>query len=79
MHIQGPILKHVVHSWNLKAYVEEETPYFWVFCRVVRIEVMDLESMNGGQPGRSQEEGAELRQAEPGLEIPFGNGLLGVS
>jgi hypothetical protein len=59
--------------------VEEETPYFWVFCRVVRIEVMDLESMNGGQPGRSQEEGAELRQAEPGLEIPFGNGLLGVS
>ncbi len=49
------------------------------FCRIVRIEVMDLASMNGGQPGRSQEEGAELRQAEPGLEIPFGNGLLGVS
>ncbi len=59
--------------------MEEETPYFWVFFRIVRIEVMDLESMNGGQPGRSQEEGAELRQAEPGLEIPFGNGLLGVS
>ncbi len=79
MHIQGPILKHVVHSWNLTAYVEEENLYFWFLCRIVRIEVRDLASMNGGQPGRSQEEGAELRQAEPGLEIPFGNGLLGVS
>jgi hypothetical protein len=54
-------------------------PLFWLFCRIVRIEVRDLASMNGGQIGRSQEEGAELRQAEPGLEIPFGNGLLGVS